>query len=462
MTIAGKPVRSAGTVPITNPATGELAGHAPCCTKKQLDLAVGAAVDAYQGWAADETLRRTMLGSVSEVLKGNADELSRLITAEQGKPLRESRIEILGSARWMRWYAEFQADEEIIQDDARGRVVVRRRPIGPVAAITPWNYPITTACWKLAPALRAGNTVVLKPSPFTPLATLRLGELLGEVLPPGVVNVVSGTSELGPWVTGHPGIRKISFTGSTDNGRAVARAAVDDLKRVSLELGGNDAALVLFDANVQNMAERIFWNAFANNGQTCTAIKRVYVPERLSGELVEALVSLATSARVGNGMDEATQLGPISNPFQRDLVEDLLHDAVSRDGRIAAGGRRLTGPGYCFEPTIVTGVLDGERIVDEEQFGPVLPIIAYQNEDDVIDCINASRYGLGSSIWSSDPDRAVTIARRIESGMTWINTHIVAAPHQPFGGIKWSGIGVENGRWGYESFTELQMIHVSP
>ncbi len=234
-----------------------------------------------------------------------------------------------------------------------------------------------------------------------------------DVLPPGVLNVISGTDELGPWLTSHPGIRKISFTGSTDNGRSVARSSIDDLKRVSLELGGNDAALVLSDADVQKVAAPIFWNAFANNGQTCTAIKRLYVPEQLSGQLIEALVGIATSARVGDGMDEETELGPINNPGQRDTVERLLEDAISHGARTVAGGQRIAGAGNFFEPTLVAEVSDGDRIVDEEQFGPLLPIVTYRNEDDVLDRINRSRYGLGSSVWSSDPDRAVAVARRI-------------------------------------------------
>jgi acyl-CoA reductase-like NAD-dependent aldehyde dehydrogenase len=299
----------------------------------------------------------------------------------------------------------------------------------------------------------------VKPSPFTPLATLRLGELLRDRLPAGVLNVVSGGDELGAWLTSHPLVRKITFTGSIATGKRVAAAAAPDLKRVTLELGGNDPGIVLDDADPSEIAERVFWGAFANNGQICTAIKRLYVPERRYEEMVEALADIARCVKVGDGTEEGVQLGPINNLPQRDRVAELVDDALGRGARAAAGGKQLEGPGYFYAPTVLADLDDGERIVDEEQFGPALPVISYKSLDHAIEMANATHFGLGGSVWSSDPERASEIARRLECGTAWVNTHLALAPQQPFGGFKWSGIGVENGPSGVQEFTEVQVIH---
>jgi acyl-CoA reductase-like NAD-dependent aldehyde dehydrogenase len=331
--------------------------------------------------------------------------------------------------------------------------------MGVVAAITPWNFPIVLACWKLGPALRAGNTVVLKPSPFTPLSTLAMGSVLAGALPPGVLNVVSGTDPLGEWMTSHPVPRKVSFTGSIATGKRVAAAAATDLKRVTLELGGNDPAIVLDDADPNAIADSLFSHAFANCGQVCIAIKRVYAPEAMVADLVESLADRARRTVVGDGMDEATELGPINNLPQLERVTNLVDDALAHGARAVAGGHRLDRPGYFFAPTIIDRAHDGLKVVDEEQFGPVLPVVAYRDVEDAVAAANGTNYGLCASVWSSDPDRAERVANRLECGTAWINTHLEVAPHQPFSGVKWSGIGVENGRRGLDEFCELQVIH---
>jgi acyl-CoA reductase-like NAD-dependent aldehyde dehydrogenase len=459
MTIGGKSVPADATFDVINPATGKPHAPAPDCTREQLDAAFDAAADAYLDWKRDLDARRQALTNAANILFGAGETLAPILTAEQGKPLGDANIEVLGAGVWFKYYADLETPREVIQDDDKAFAEVVRRPLGVVAAITPWNFPLVLASWKLAPALLAGNTVVLKPSPFTPLNTLKLGELLAEAFPPGVLNVVSGGDDLGAWMTSHPVPRKVSFTGSVATGKHVAASAAPDLKRVTLELGGNDAAVVLDDVNVDTIADKLFWGAFQNNGQVCSAIKRVYVPSRLQGQLVDALADRARSVKVGDGTAEGTQLGPINNRPQYDRVSELVADAVTTGGVAAAGGKPMDGPGYFFQPTILSGVSDGTRIVDEEQFGPALPVIPYSDEADAIARANGTHYGLSGSVWSGDPDRGASVAAQLECGTAWVNDHLVLGPHQPFGGAKWSGIGVENGPWGLYGFTELQVVY---
>ena len=286
-----------------------------------------------------------------------------------------------------------------------------------------------------------------------------IGELLRDVFPPGVFNVVSGGDSLGSWMTSHPVPRKISFTGSVATGKKVAAAAAPDLKRTTLELGGNDPAILLDDVDAAEVADRVYRYAFANNGQICSAIKRVYVPERIYDDVVDALATHARAAKVGPGTDPETQLGPINNRPQYERVSELVADALKGGARAAAGGKPIDSPGNFFEPTIIADISDGTRIVDEEQFGPALPVIPYRDLDDAVERANATHFGLSGSVWSADADRAAEVAERLECGTAWVNTHLALAPHQPFGGAKWSGLGVENGTWGLYGFTELQVLH---
>ncbi|HSQ00083.1 MAG TPA: aldehyde dehydrogenase family protein [Candidatus Dormibacteraeota bacterium] len=461
MTIGGQSAPAVDTFEVINPATGAAFATAPECTKAQLDTAMQTAATAYRTWRRDEAARREVLQRCAAVLTERAGELAPILTQEQGKPLPQAFAEIMGAAMWFSYTATLEIPVEVLQDDESGRVEVRRRPLGVVAAITPWNFPLILATWKIAPALLAGNTVVLKPSPFTPLATLKLGELLREVVPPGVLNVIAGGNDLGGWMTSHPVPRKISFTGSIATGKKVAAAAAPDLKRVTLELGGNDPAIVLPDVDPKEVAAKIFWGAFQNCGQVCSAIKRVYAPEAMYDALVGELAEIARGVRVGNGLDDDTQIGPLNNRPQFERVKELVEDAKRHGARIAAGGETLGGAGYFYRPTVVAEVSDGVRLVDEEQFGPALPVVAYKNVEDAVARANATHFGLGGSVWSRDAERATEVARELECGTAWVNQHLELRPNTPFGGAKWSGIGVENGTWGLLGFTEVQTVNIA-
>jgi len=460
MTVDGQPTGGDDRFEVLNPSTGKPFASAPRCTREQLDAAMDAAARAFPGWRDDEDRRRGALKDAAGLLKKRAQELARTLTQEQGKPLARASEEVIACAVWFEYVASLEIPVEVVQDDDKARIEVRRRPHGVVAAITPWNFPLLLAVWKIAPALRAGNTIVVKPSPFTPLATLQLGELLREVLPPGVVNAVSGGDELGAWMTQHPVPRKISFTGSVATGKRVAAAAAPDLKRVTLELGGNDAAIVLPDAEPDAVAQDLFWGAFANSGQVCSAIKRLYVHESRYDAFLDSLSSLAGSVRMGDGLEDGVELGPLNNLPQLERVEELVEDARSSGARIVCGGSRRDGGGFFYAPTIVGGVGEGIRLVDEEQFGPALPVLPYSDVDEAVERANATQYGLSGSVWSADADRAAEVAGRLECGTAWANQHLAIMPFLPFGGAKWSGIGVENGPWGLLGYTEIQTVNV--
>lgn len=461
MTIGGEAVATTGSFDVVDPATGARFASAPECTEAQLDEAMRSAESAYTTWRRDEDARRELLLAGAEAVLAATDSIAPLLTREQGKPLADAQMEVRAVALWLRHFAGLEVDDEILQDDEKAQIRVTRRPLGVVAAITPWNFPLSLAAWKIAPALRAGNTMVLKPSPYTPLATLRMGEVLSEVLPAGVLNVVSGSDPLGALMTSHPVPRKISFTGSVNTGKHVAAAAAPDLKRITLELGGNDPAILLDDVDVEAVAERLFWSAFRNNGQVCSAVKRVYAPESRYDEVVEALAAVAGSVRVGPGIEPGSQLGPLNNAPQRDRVAELVEDAVSRGGQAVTGGAAVDGPGFFYQPTILSGVEDGMAVVDEEQFGPVLPVLPYRSVDDALARANGTHFGLSGSVWGTDADRAAAVAEELDCGTAWVNTHLALRPDQPFGGAKWSGIGVENGHWGLHSFTEVRVLHRS-
>ncbi len=461
MIIGGDARPSEKTFGVINPATGEVWAQAPDCSQQQLDEAFDAAAKAYIDWRTDEDARRDALRQCAALMFGAGGELAPVLTQEQGKPLAQANVECLGAGVWFQYFADLEVPKEVIQDDANAYAEVVRKPMGVVAAITPWNFPLVLASWKIGPALRAGNTIVLKPSPFTPLATLKMGELLNQVLPPGVLNVVSGGDELGKWMTSHPVPRKVSFTGSVQTGKHVAASAAPDLKRVTLELGGNDAAIVLDDVDASVVAGKLFDSAFANTGQICSAIKRVYVPESMQDEIVSVIAEKANAAKFGNGMDEGVEFGPINNAPQFERVKELVSEAIDKGANVAAGGGPEDGPGYFFKPTVLTNVTEGVRIVDEEQFGPALPILTYRDESEVVDRANATMFGLSGSVWSGDPDRGAAVANKLEAGTVWVNAHLSLAPHQPFGGFKWSGLGVENGPWGLAAFTEIQVQYRS-
>jgi acyl-CoA reductase-like NAD-dependent aldehyde dehydrogenase len=464
MTIGGRKVEIGSSFEVVNPVTEAPWAVAAECTRQQLDEAFAAAAAAQPAWARDEERRKKTLGVMADVLRRNIDELAVLLTKEQGKTVADSKLEIEGAAQWYDYYADLDVPAEGTASPyptPAGPMEVRtlRHPLGVVAAITPWNFPLALAAWKLGPALRAGNTVVLKPSPYTPIATLRFGELLAEAVPAGVLNVVSGGDDLGAWMTTHPVPSKVSFTGSVQTGKAVARAVADDLKRVTLELGGNDPAVLLDDIDPAAVAVPLFWGSFYNNGQICGAIKRVYVHERQFEALANELGAIASTVRVGDGMMRDTVQGPINNRMQYDRVNELLRAAISDGGRVRCGGQAVGDRGFFLTPAVVTDIPEQSRLVTEEQFGPVLPLIPYRDLDAAIAAANDTKFGLGSSVWSADQGRARDVGRQLECGTTWINSHAVMGPGAPFGGAKWSGIGVEGGLEGVYSFTQLQAIH---
>jgi acyl-CoA reductase-like NAD-dependent aldehyde dehydrogenase len=461
MTIGGKEIAPERTFGVTSPATGSVFAEAPDCTAAQLDAAMTAAAEALQSWRKDEAERRKVLTDCAAAIDAHADEVARIETLEQGKPLKDSLGELQGAAYWFREFATFPIPRDVLRDDEYGRVEVHRKPLGVVGMITPWNFPVFLAAMKVAPALLAGNTVVLKPSPYTPLSTLRLGEVLREVLPPGVLNVVSGGDELGAAITAHPTTRKISFTGSIATGKKVAAAAALDLKRVVLELGGNDPAIVLDDVDPKRVAEKLFWGAFGNVGQVCIAVKRLYVHERVYPALVQEITNIAKSVRVGDGLDPTTQLGPLNNKPQLERVTELVEDARRSGATIVTGGERLNRPGYFYAHTVVTDIAEGTRLVDEEQFGPALPIMPFSDLDDVLERANKTHYGLGASVWTSDLAKGADVAAQLECGTAWVNKHGGVNPSVPFGGSKWSGIGYENGTRGLEAFCDLQVIELA-
>lgn len=460
MLLGGDMVHAPSSFVVLNPATEEVLARAPECSFDLLDAAVGAARAALPAWRNDEPARRQALRDWAQALRRHADDLAGLFTREQGRVRAGAKGEIEHSAWWLEQVAELALPGGEHLDDVDGRWELRREPRGVVAAITPWNFPILTAVTKLGPALLMGNTAVLKPSEYTPLTTLAMGHLLTEVLPPGVLNIVSGLGELGARLTSHPGVDMVSFTGSIPTGVAVAKAVAPSLRRFSLELGGNDAAVVLPDADVERVVDGVAGSAFFNGGQTCIAVKRVYVHEAVYADVVAGLVERAERTRVGDGLDPNVDMGPLNNRPLLDRVVHLTNDAVDHGARVLSGGRMLDRPGYFFPPTIVTQVDDGVRLVDEEQFGPVLPVMAFRDVDDAVARANRGPFGLGGSVWTGDLDRAQEIAEALECGSVWINDCQRIHPQVPFGGAKMSGHGVEGGQVGLEEFSAVKAVFV--
>jgi len=449
------------TLPVLNPATLEVVGEVPNSTAEEVCAAVEAAQRAAPSWATSSE-RDTFLLAAATDLRANVVRLARLLTQEQGKPLREAMEELMGAAHWLRSVAGVKLPEREKIPTPQGEARIERRPKGIVAAITPWNYPVILAFWKIAPALLSGNCVILKPSPFTPLTSIEIEKLFSAHLPSGVLQVLPGGDETGSILVQHPGVDHVSLTGSVAAGRAVGAQVGHNLKTATLELGGNDAAIVLEDADPAKVARDLFNNAFKNCGQTCTAIKRVYVHHSLHGVLGEALRSQADSLVVGDGMQTATRMGPINNEPQLTRVQSLLADALARGGSVICGGQRIDSPGFFHQPTIVTGLPDDALVVAEEQFGPVLPVLDFDNVDDAIERANQSNLGLGGSVWSADPERAMEVTHSLDCGTTWVNRHSTTDPAVPFGGIKESGLGYANGQAGLEEFMRLRMSYPGP
>lgn len=461
LVIDGAAVTTARHQEVCNPSTGEVVGLMPLATAAELDAAVKGAAKAFETWKETSDAERVeACRRIAGVIEANSEELAKLLTLEQGKPLDGlgSRFEIGGALAWTRHTADIELPVEVLQDSPEGRIELHRKPIGVVGSITPWNWPVMIACWHIIPAVRTGNTVVIKPSPNTPLSTVLLVKLINEVLPTGVVNVITGGSDIGALMSRHPDIAKITFTGSIATGRKVMEAASSTLKRLTLELGGNDAGIVLPDADPKTIAEGLFWGAFINSGQTCACLKRLYVHDSIYEDVCRELTAYASSIAVGDGLTQGSMLGPLQNCMQYDVVSSYVEEARNKGGRVLLGGNPKGGPGFFYPVTLVADIAEGCQLVDKEQFGPALPIIRYNDLQDVISRANGNPMGLGGSVWGKDPANTKAVASQLECGTVWINKHGAIQPNAPFGGVKQSGFGVEFGAEGLKEFTTVQTV----
>lgn len=454
MTIGGKAALSASRLDVRNPATGQVFAAVPDAGAAELEVAVAAARAAFPGWRDTPwATRAAIVNRIGETIAANAAELAAMLTREQGKPAEQAQFEVMAAAQWCQATATLTLPDREIEAGPGRRQVTRYVPIGVVAGISPWNFPVVLSIWKIAPALLAGNTLVLKPSPFTPMTVLRIGELVRDFVPAGVLNVITGGDALGPLMTAHPGFDKVSFTGSTATGRRVMESAAPTLKRLTLELGGNDAAIVMPDVNVPETAEKLFWSAFANSGQVCVATKRAYVHNDIYDAFRDELAKLAAAVPMGDGSQQGTALGPIQNKPQYDRVKGLLADCEAKGYRLLQGDAP-DGDGFFVPVTLVDNPPEDSRIVQEEQFGPILPLVRFTDVQDAIAKANATDMGLAGTVWSADTDAAMRIAERMDTGNVWINEGLALSPFAAFGGRKQSGVGVENGIEGLMAYTE--------
>ena len=460
--INGEMVTTEASLDVVNPANEQVIGRVPACGAAELDRAVAAARAAFKTWSktpVDD--RRAVIRNMASAINANSEELYRLLTSEQGKPHLQAKGEIGACSGIMNAQSTLTLEETINEDSDTRLSRTRRVPVGVVAGIVPWNFPMLMAVQKIAPAILSGCTMVLKPSPFTPLTTLKFAELIKDIVPAGVVNIITGEDSLGPLMTSHPDIDKITFTGSTATGKRIMEGASKDLKRITLELGGNDASIVLPDADVSKVAEQLFWSSFTNAGQICVAAKRVYIHEDIYDEMSAAIAEYAKGVTVGDGANQGTGVGPIQNKKQFERVCELIEDAKTNGYKFLVGGNvDPSGSGYYVPITILDNPPEDARIVAEEQFGPVMPLMKFSTDDEVIARANNSDYGLAGAVWTKDTDRGVAIAEQLETGTVWINEFLHLSPFAPFGGHKQSGFGAEYGVEGLQEFTYSQVITV--
>ena len=451
------------TVTITAPATEKPIGEAPWHDVADLEAAIARAKEAQPAWAALTSEERAdHLNRAADAVEASAEPLAQLLAREVGKPLggANARFEVGACANWLRATAAQEIPAEVIVDDGETHAELHYRPIGVVGAITPWNWPMMIATWQIAPSLRMGNTVVIKPSEYTPLSGLALAAVMNQVLPEGVLNVVVGGGELGAAMTANPEFGKIMFTGSTATGIKIIESSASNITRLTLELGGNDAGIVLPDADPEKVAADIFWGAFLNTGQTCAALKRLYVHDDIYDEVVDAIARVAASTPMGDSLDEASLLGPVQNRRQWNVVDSLVKAAVEDGARVVVGGDPdEEQPGYFYPATIVADISPDSALVVEEQFGPALPIVRYSDIEDALNWANSLDVGLGASVWGEDREAARRVAERVQAGTVWINGHGGVHPFIPFGGTKRSGYGVEFGVEGLKAVSVPQVIN---
>ncbi|MFJ3956653.1 aldehyde dehydrogenase family protein [Arthrobacter sp. NPDC090010] len=444
---------------IRDVATGEVIGRAPVEGVDQLEAAIARTTAAQPGWdAVGHAERSRLLHAAADAVEQHAEALARLLSREQGKPLDgpNARFEVGACSAWLRASADTVLEPQLLVDDESGRAEQHFRALGLVAAIGPWNWPMMIAVWQFAPALRMGNAVIVKPSEYTPLSVLALVHVVNSVLPDGVLEAISGDREVSAALAAHPAVAKVMFTGSTRTGSSIIRSSADTIKRLTLELGGNDAGIVLEDADPAAIAEDLFWGAFINTGQTCAALKRLYVHNAVYDAVVRELTAVAARIPMGPGLEEGNLLGPVQNQAQFEIVQRLVESAKASGATIASGGTPLGGT--FFPITIVTDIADDSELVQQEQFGPVLPVIRYDDVEDAVAMANAASVGLGASVWSSDRERALQVASRLEAGTVWVNSHGGLHPMVPFGGVKQSGYGLEFGVEGLKAVSASQII----
>jgi acyl-CoA reductase-like NAD-dependent aldehyde dehydrogenase len=466
LSINGKLVDAPSTFEVVNPATDGVIAEAPAASAEQLEQAVAAARAAFPAWSAlSYEERSAYIERYADALEANRDELARLLTTEQGKPLKTpsgrvgGEVETDAAIYWVREVGKRKLPTEVLEDTDEHWVEVHHTPLGVVGAILPWNFPVLLGLWKVAPCLITGNTMVLKPAPTTPLTSLRFGEIAQEIFPPGVLNIVSGGNELGQQLVEHPQVDKISFTGSTPTGKKIMAGGAGTLKRITLELGGNDAAIVLPGTEVTDqLVETLFEAAYGNSGQWCIAVKRLYVHDSIYDAFRDKFVAVAKAKKVGDGIEPDTDFGPIQNKMQYNKLIDMFADVEKNGYTVPVGGKiDQSIPGNFVPITVVDNPPHDSRVVQEEPFGPILPLLKYSSVDEAVAKANDTRFGLGGSVWGP-PAEANEVALRIETGTVWVNEIHVHGIDLPFGGHKESGVGVENGAEGLAEFTNTKTL----